>query len=312
MRFTWMRCLLAVAVLALSPAGMMPAHAQDAAGVSAPDKVLKHKIAVGRFTNETRYGKSLLRDADLDPLGKQASDIMAAYLTMTDRFLVFERSDLSKIEREQALQGAKSDGPPVIGVDTLILGSIVEFGVAEDGKRGLFNRKKVETAHAKVAIRLVDVRTGLVFHSATGEGEATTETKTVLGIGSTSRFDGTLTDKAISVAIEDVIEELVNTLADRPWRTDILQVAGDNIFIAGGAHQGVSVGDQLVVMRRGETVKSQQTGFDITLPATRVAMIEVTSLFGESETNEGAVARLVSGTVKPDELPNLYVSASGK
>jgi len=308
MKMNLLGSLILAFALAASPMLTLPAYAQSDASVSHSAKALKHKIAVGRFTNETRYGKSLLRDGDLDPLGKQASDILAAYLTMSDRFLVFERTDLSKIEREQALQGVDDKTDPIIGVDTLILGSIVEFGMAEDGKRGFFNRKKVQTAHAKVAIRLVDVRTGLVFHSATGEGEATTETKTVLGIGSTSKFDGTLTDKAISVAIEDVIEELLNTLSDRPWRTDILQVSGDNIFIAGGEHQGLSVGDRLFVMRQGNTVKSQQTGFEITLPATQVAVLEVTSLFGESEINEGAVTRRVSGEINPSELGELYVS----
>ncbi len=33
---------------------------------------LKRKVAVGRFTNETTYGRSLLADADLDRIGKQA------------------------------------------------------------------------------------------------------------------------------------------------------------------------------------------------------------------------------------------------
>ncbi len=275
-------------------------------GTNTGQKVLKQKIAVGRFTNETRYGKSLLRDQDLDPLGKQASDILTAYLTQADRFLVFERADLSKIEREQSRDG----GGNTIGVNTLIVGSIVEFGLTEDGKRGLFNRKKVQRAHAKVAIRLVDVQTGLVYHAVTGEGEATTETKTILGIGSTSSYDGSLADKAISVAIEDVIEGLINTVAARPWQTDILEVKGDQVFIAGGKSQGVAVGDQLAVMKRGDTVKSKQSGFDITLPPTRVGTIEVTSLFGQSETNEGAVARIVSGKIDSNAIDGLFVSAA--
>jgi len=34
----------------------------------------KRKVAIGRFSNETRYGRSLLRDDENDPLGKQVSD----------------------------------------------------------------------------------------------------------------------------------------------------------------------------------------------------------------------------------------------
>jgi len=301
---------LVIAALCLSlfaPAQTYAQGATTAAGTDAEaseSKTLKRKVAIGRFSNETRYGRSLLRDEDLDPLGKQAADILAAYLAMSDQFLIFERPDLTKIEREQNTSG----GNGVIGVDTLILGSVVEFGRTTDGKRGLFNKKKVQVAHAKVAIRLVDVKTGLVFHSATGEGEATTETKTVLGIGSTSSFDATLTDKAISVAIEDLIEELVNTLNGRPWKTDILQVDGGTIYISGGATQGIRVGDRLAVMQQGQTIKSKQTGFDITLPAEKLGEIEVTALFGDNETNEGAVTRLVSGSLGTGSLDNVFVT----
>jgi len=269
-------------------------------------KNLKFKVAIGRFSNETNYGKSLLRDNDLDPLGKQAADILTAYLAMSDNFLIFERPDLSKIEREQNLAGESS----VIGVDTLIIGSVVEFGRAADGQRGLFNRKNVQTAHAKVVVRFVDVRTGLVFHSATGSGEETNETKTIIGIGSTAGFDATLNDKAISVAIEDMIEELVNTLSARTWRTDILAVEGSSVFISSGEKQGIRVGDKLKVMKEGRTIKSNQSGFDITLPASQVGELRVESLFGDNETNEGAVTKLVTGELGEGRPEDLFVTSS--
>jgi len=217
--------LLSVVALPLS------VQAQGSSVVQA--KSFKHKIAIGRFSNETMYGRSLLRDQDLDPLGKQAADILTAQLTSSGRFLIFERPDLSKVMREQGVQGGT-----VIGADTLILGSVVEFGRATDGKRGFLNKKKVQRAHAKVAVRLVDVRTGHVFHSATGRGEVTNESGTVLGMGSTSRFDATLSDQAISAAIENLIEDLLNTLSGRQWRTDVLQVQDQVVFISGGASQG--------------------------------------------------------------------------
>lgn len=295
---------IALSVLAGMPIGTASA-AQ--AQVTSPDassaKRLKLKIAIGRFSNETRYGQSLLRDNDLDPLGKQAADILTAYLANTGRFMLFERPDLVKIEKEQGREG----GGNIIGVDTLIIGSIVEFGRTEDGKRGLLNKERSQRAQAKVAIRLVDVRTGLVFHSATGTGEATTQTKTVLGIGSTSQFDGTLTDKALSVAVEDMLEELINTLSARTWKTDILAVEGGQIFISGGARQGLKSGDILRVMKAGKTVRSAQSGFDISLPAAEVAQLEVLSLFGDSEANEGAVTRLSQGSITSFPTNELFV-----
>ena len=280
-----------------------PAYAQPVVNGEASAKRLKLKIAIGRFSNETRYGQSLLRDNDLDPLGKQAADILMAYLANTGKFMLFERPDISKIEREQSREG----GGNIIGVDTLIIGSIVEFGRTEDGKRGFLNKERSQRAQAKVAIRLVDVRTGLVFHSATGTGDATTQTKTVLGIGSTSQFDGTLTDKALSVAVEDMLEDLVNTLSARTWKTDILAVEGSQIFVSGGARQGLELGDVLRVMKAGKTVRSAQSGFDISLPASEVAQLEVVSLFGDSEANEGAITRLTQGSITGLSAAELFV-----
>ena len=87
--------------------------------VSAPQvKTLKRKIAIGRFTNETRYGKTFQIDSNQDPLGKQASDMLNNRLISSNMFLTFERSDLEKIKSEQALL---KDGN-LIGVNTLILG----------------------------------------------------------------------------------------------------------------------------------------------------------------------------------------------
>lgn len=269
-------------------------------------KSLKTKIAVGRFSNETRYGASLLRDNDLDPLGKQAADILAAYLVKTGKFLVFERPDLTKIEKEQAQTGQTHNA---IGVDTLIIGSVVEFGRTEDGKRGLLNKERIQRAHAKVAIRLVDVRTGLAYFSSTGQGEAITSSKDVLGIGSTSSFDGTLTDKALSVAVEDMLEKLINSLSARKWQTDILSIDGSQIFISGGEHQGLKVGDRLSVVKPGKMIRSAQTGFDIQLPSTTIGTMQVISLFGTTETNEGAVTQLVSGSITGIEPQNLLVTS---
>jgi curli biogenesis system outer membrane secretion channel CsgG len=277
-----------------------------AASTGVVAKTLKTKLAVGRFSNETRYGASLLRDAELDPLGKQAADILSAYLVKTGRFLVFERPDLNKIEKEQAQSGQARN---TVGVDTLIIGSVVEFGRTEDGKRGLLNKERIQRAHAKVAVRFVDVRTGLAYFSATGQGEATTDTKTVLGLGSTSSYDGTLTDKALSVAVEDMLEQMVNTLSARKWQTDILSVDGEQIFISGGEHQGVKVGDMLTVVKPGKIIKSAQSGFDIQLPSTPVGKLQVVSLFGNSDTNEGAVTKLVSGSMAGVDPQSLLVTS---
>ncbi len=277
--------------------------AQQARQVPAAPRY-KRKVAIGRFSNETNYGRSLLNDTELDRIGKQASDMLTSRLVMSGQFLVLERPDLTKIQREQALGGAAG----LVGADTLIMGSVTEFGRSIGGKTGFLSSTKEQVAKAKVDIRLVDVKTGLAYFSATGAGEARTETGEVAGFGSRSEYDSTLNDRAIAAAISDVTNRLVSRLTERPWRTDILEVKGAQVFISGGRSQGLKPGDELAALELGETVKSAQSGFDVTLPPRPVASLRVLSTFGDTETNEGSACELTSGAIERAAIPRLFVT----
>jgi curli biogenesis system outer membrane secretion channel CsgG len=289
---------LAACALPAAPPQVLEASAsraqpeRTAARVAPPAaRALKPKIAIGRFSNETRYGRTFQLDAANDPLGKQASDMLGSRLAASGRFLVFERPDLFRVQAEQALM----EQAGLIGVDTLILGSVTEFGRATTGISGFLSATKKQTAKAKVEIRLVDAQTGHVFFSATGSGDASTESGEVAGFGSRADYDGTLNDRAIGAAISDVLNVLMTRLEQRPWRTDILKVNGPQVYIAGGGRQGIKTGDLLAVMQQGETIRSAQTGFPVTLPASVVGRIRITSTFGDSDSNEGATAELIAG-----------------
>jgi len=279
------------------------AEAQRQAAVPTA-KTLKRKVAIGRFTNETRYGKTFQVDANNDPLGKQASDMLSSRLVASQKFLVFERPDIDKVIAEQSITHETG----LVGVDALVIGSVTEFGRSTTGKSGFLSGTKVQTAHAKVEIRLVDVRTGYIFFTASGAGDASTESGEIAGFGSKADYDATLNDRAIGAAISDVQNSLIAKLEERPWRTDILKVDGHQLYISGGARQGIQVGDTLNVLRAGEKVKSGQSGFDITLPARAVGQIRVVSRFGDNETNEGAVADIVSGDITDAQKSGLYIS----
>ena len=265
----------------------------------------KRKVAIGRFSNETRYGRSLLRDDENDPLGKQVSDILAGRLVESDRFLVFERPDINKLKAESELSGQALD---VVGVDTMIFGSLTEFGHSTTGKKGFMSSTKKQTAEASVELRLVEVKSGHVFFTAKGTGTATVEAGEVAGYGSKASYDATLNDKAINAAVSDVLNTLIRKLEEREWRTDILKIDNGQVFISGGTHQGIKQGEVFAVMSRGDEVKSQQTGFGIELPATEVGRIEVVSTFGTSESNEGSIAKIVEGDFATTSLTRLFVA----
>ena len=278
-------------------------NAQEAVISQAPaTPTLRRKIALGRITNETNYGQSLLRDRHDDPLGKQVTDLMSKALTESGAYLVFERPDISRIQSEGRLTDTKLN---LIGVDTLLIGSLTEFGRKTIGETGFASSSKRQVAFAKVDVRAVDVNTGQVFFATSGAGEASTETASTFGFGSQASYDGTLNDAAIRQAVAEAVNRLSEAMNSRPWQTYILKIDGNRIFIGGGKRQGIKPGMQFSVQTQGEQVKSPQTGAIVTLPGQVVARIRVDALFGDSELNEGSVASIVSGSLagyKPDQL----------
>lgn len=263
---------------------------------------LKRKIAIGRVTNETIHGRSLLRDDSGDPLGKQVADMLTQKLVESGQFLVLERPDLGRLEAEARTSGSDFNN---VGVDTLIIGSLVEFGRNTTGTKGFWSKSKKQTASAKVAFRLVDTTNGVAYFSASGAGAASTETGEVAFVGSTASYDGSLNDAAIDAAISDVVDEVIQNLSQRPWNTAFLSATAEGIYISGGQSQGIQAGMDLAVETIGRKVKSPQTGFSVTLPGKKIATIRVVSTFGDNETNEGALVTITSGSIanyKTDQL----------
>lgn len=266
---------------------------------------LKRRVAVGRFTNSTPYGRLLQSPGQADPIATQAGDMLVNALTASQHFFVFERADLTALNAERVISDAAAQN--LVGVDALLLGSVTQLGRRNEGKEGFLNSQRRQAVNATVEIRLVDVRTGRVFFSTSGAGEATTETGEVAGFGTRAGYDSTLNDRAIAAAINDTMTNVINQLQQRAWFTDILRVSGDTVFVSGGPSQGLRAGDRFRVETTGETVVSAQSGLPITLPGAVVAEIELTGFFGDSPDTEGATARVVSGGL-PQNITGLRVT----
>jgi len=298
-----------VIVKELPQSALSQKNAQQAVVNAVPSApTLKRKIALGRISNETNYGQSLLRDNVGDPLGKQVTDLLSKALTETGAFIVFERPDVSRLQAESNLTGAKLN---LIGVDALVIGSLTEFGRKTIGQSGFASASKKQVAFAKVDFRLVDVSTGRIFFSASGAGETSTESASTFGFGSTAGYDGTLNDSAIRQAVSEAANKLSTELASRPWQTYFLSAEQGRYYIAGGKSQGLSPGMVFSVQTLGEKIKSPQTGFDITLPGHEIAQFRVDSNFGDSDVTEGSAGSIVSGSIQGFRLDQLVVRLKG-
>ena len=273
--------------------------------VTTSGKTLKRKVAIGRFSNETQYGKGIFYDKENDPMGKQALDILSSKLAASNKFILLERNDMSSLLKE-CQSGEKSAAQ--IGADYIIIGSITQFGRKNTGKQGLFSNTNVQEVEAAVDIRLVDVSTGLIVYSGEGKGEAQLTSKTTLGMGGKAGFDATLSDKAISEAIGQLVENIVNKCTDKPWQTYILSHDSDGTIIAGGASQGITVGDVFDVMTKGKKVKNPQTGIMIELPGKKIGTATVLSTGGDTPETEYSIVSISDGTnIDGNNLNNYYI-----
>lgn len=255
---------------------------------TAPVMGLKRKIAIARFTDETKNSNSIFVTKSFDNIGKQAADILSARLTNSGQFIMLERDDLDKVKNEQALEGVSS---AVVGADYLIVGSISEFGRKTTSETGIFSRNKIQQAMATVNVRLVDTTTGQIVFSEEGSGEARAEANTTFGVGERAAFDSTLNDKAISAAISKVVSDLMENLLDMPWKAYLIAKQDDQYIMTGGASQGISVGDEFTILQKGKQIKNPQTGFMIELAGKPIATATVVLLSGAAK-NEISIVSL--------------------
>lgn len=269
--------------------------------------LLKRKVVIARFSNETTYGKSVLLNGN-NLLEKQASDILYTKLGESQQFLLFERHDTQNIL--QALDKGQI-GSLGLPADYLIIGSVTEFGRETTGKTGVFSRTKMQRAHARVNIRLVNARTSQVIFATEGAGEAEVEVGTVFGVGTQADYDSTLNDKAISAAISKVVSNLVENLLDQPWHSYVLSMETDDsqtyVIIGGGKFQGLKKGHKLSIWKKGSVVHNPQTGMPLEMPGNKIASIEVVSVFGETPANEGARCLVFSGALSREDMGNYIV-----
>ncbi|MBC8414782.1 MAG: curli production assembly protein CsgG [Nitrospira sp.] len=253
---------------------------------------LKRKVAIARFSNETKYGQSFFLDKDNDRIGKQAVDILSSKLLETDKFILLERADLEKINKELSMENYS---PLKNMADYLIIGSVTEFGRKDTGEVGIFSRTKKQTASAKVTVRLVDVYNGQIIYSEEGQGEAFSEVGTVFGAGAQAGYDTTLNDKALGAAITNLSSNIIENLLNKPWRGFILAHEDNSLIISGGTSQNINPGDMFDVIQNGKKIKNPQTNMYITLPGKKVAIIKAISSTGDNPANEVTFCEILDG-----------------
>ncbi len=265
---------------------------------------LKRKIAVGRLSNETTYGKSLLSSTSDDSVSLKVTDMFVQSLINSGNYLVFERPDISLLQSEAELTGTQVN---IIGVDTLVIGSLTEFGRSTTGESGFLSNSKTQEATATIDLRLVDTATGQVLESVSGTGSSSIESSTTMGFGSVASYDGSLNDQAIGAAVNAAVEKMTQLMLTKVWTADVLTVEDGLVYFSGGESQGIQTGMQFAVFKKGRQVKSSTTGSNITLPGQKVADITVLGTFGDTELEEGSFGEITGGSIDGLDIDTLEV-----
>ena len=272
----------------------LPMAAQD-------QRTIKRKVAIGRFSNETQYAKGLFYNKEDDPMRKQALDILSSKLAASGKFILLEREDLDVLVKEAGADMNK------IGADYIILGSITEFGRKTEGEQKVFSSTKTQTVEAGVSIRLVEASTGLIIYSDEAKGHAETSSKQTMGLGGSAGYDATLSDKAISSALSQLVENIINKCMDKPWKSYILSVEDGTYIISGGASQGLVAGDTFTVYKKGKIVKNPQTGMNVELPGTKIGKITIQTSVGETPETEISFCSYEGDDLDIENLMNYYI-----
>lgn len=192
------------------PIAKVDAAAQTYTGARVP-------VSVGKFDNRSSFLRGIFSDG-VDRLGGQAHTILVTHLQQTQRFNVLDRTNMTEIKEEAALQKKAQN---LKGADYVLTGDVSEFGRKDVGDKqlfGLLGRGKTQIAYAKVNLNIVNTLTSEVVFSTQGAGEYSLSEREVLGFGGASGYDSTLNGKVLDLAIRDAVNNLIGQMDAGAWR----------------------------------------------------------------------------------------------
>jgi len=242
----------------------------------------KLRIAVVKFENKSQWrwwG---------DRLGEAAADVFVTDLMNTGKFTLIEREKVDAILAEQALgasgavttQTAAKVGK-LLGVDLILTGSISQFSVdtTKAGFRGIGG--SITKGKVVLQARLVNTSTGEIVVAAEEKNDKKLIGAYGKGANFKQQFNEGLAHEVMHPAVEKMVVKIVKktegiTPAAPTGR--IVKVEGGKVWINLGATAGVNVGDEFIVLRKGEELIDPDTGLSLGAEEETVGKIIITEV----------------------------------
>jgi curli biogenesis system outer membrane secretion channel CsgG len=319
--------LVAFAITLATP----PAQAQAPAAAPA-----KHRVAVMNFDYGTvQSSVSAIFGTDQD-IGKGISAMLIEKLVKDGQYSVIERAALDKLLAEQNFSNSDRANPTsaakigqLLGVDTIIIGSITQFGrddkhtnIGGGGFGSKYGLGGIGTKNSKavvaVSARMVNVNTGEIISAVTGNGESSRGGTSLIGAGGgyggggggaldmgSSNFGNTILGEATHKAVDDMGAQLdasANKVPTVKLEVSglVADVSGNTLILNVGKKAGLHVGDVLDISRPVRVVKDPATGKVIKSITDKVGSATVTEVDDDSATATftGAAPAKVGDAIK--------------
>ena len=301
----------------------------------------KKRVAVFNFDYGTVHsGIASIFGTDVD-VGKGIADLLVEDLVKSGVYSVIERKALDKVLAEQNFSNSNRADPTsaaklgrLLGVDTIIIGSITEFGrddkattVGGGGFGGITRKyglggvsKREAKAVVAVSARMVNVDTGEILGVATGKGESTRSGTSLLGAGgsggsggggaydmTSKNFAATILGEAVTKAVTSMAQQLDQNAGRLPTRKiEIDGLVADatqgTLILNIGTKAGLKVGDRLQVRRASREIKDPATGKVIRRIEDQVGEVVIT------EADENSAVGTFTGS-SPAKVGDRVVSA---
>jgi curli biogenesis system outer membrane secretion channel CsgG len=220
----------------------------------------EYNIAIMTFNNKT--------PTKVLGIGEVATEILRTIVKKAGlEPVLMSESEMRDQERLIALQqtgavktGRKSADEGFVSVDYRISGAITSYSELEESTDILIAKTKTRIARVQVDYALVDVASGKSLLVESGTGEYRKKTGGILGFGSKSTADPGLRDGALRDALTKAMNMMITKLNAEPFRSTILAVEGDTVYIRAGTRSRFDPGTVFTVYRTGAEFVDPETG----------------------------------------------------
>ncbi|MDD4637887.1 MAG: CsgG/HfaB family protein [Bacteroidales bacterium] len=169
-------------------------------------KISVPKVAIAHGSCETLFTRGFPNYKDTNAvLVNNGLDSLAIKLAASDKI------ELKVITSLDSIVSGKTDEEALkaVGADYLVVGTITALSNQAEVKGFILVASKIQTAEATLSVRVFDLSTGTIIHTAEAKGKIEKEGVSFINIKGKVSFDQKLYNEALSVASAQLVDGIV-------------------------------------------------------------------------------------------------------